>query len=855
MKKKIKLLLMLCGSFVSFNISSCALISASNGNEEINNNEKTQDNLEETDDTNKDSNEDDQKENEESNKDETEEPSKVIPVTGVTLNKNIATLLVGNKLTLSASVLPSNATNKNVIWSSSNEDVASVENGEILGKNAGTARILAKTEDGNYSAYCEVSVTNDVVNVTGISLNYESYVALVGDTFSLTETIEPSNATNQEVVWEENSNGEIISLNNGVVKALKEGEAVVKVTTRDGGYIATCSIKVNPKEEEGTYTPEEDDDIYVINAAGEYTLTRDYKQIYVNAPEAEVVLNLNGFKVENNENSPIYVESVGALDISATKGTTSNIIDSRSIYTEDIEGQGKGAIYVADGDLTLKGKGVLNVKSSYLNGIHAKDDVKIKNLTLNVEAVNHGIRGNDSVTISSGTVDISCGADGLHSENSDISTKGNQRGNITISGGNVTINSWGDAIAASYNAVIEEIDSTIPTVLNLNTNKYSSYNGEIVESSKNTFYLKMNSSTYSNGNYTWAAYINNAWYKATYKGTLTNSTQGGFGGFGGPGGGPGGYSTSYIYEIEKPVGASSFKLYRFTGANVTSFSTTNYNAVSDLKAFNSEYDTVQVSVRSGTISFSNWSNYESNGTSAKGIKAENEIYISGGVNTIKAYDDGIHANNDGTLENGSTPLGNVNISGGETTITSSDDGVHADYILAISGGKINVLSSYEGLEGNLIRVSGGESIVNGQDDGVNAGSGKSTPDITVSGGLIDVTVPTSGDTDGIDSNGTYTQTGGVAIVKGPGSASGSMGGGAFALDTDSTVRISNGTLIVFGGIERTPTYSVTRTLCSSSTVSTGVKTISFSSTSYQTTLKSSSSGCVVYSSLGSATLK
>lgn len=146
-------------------------------------------------------------------------------------------------------------------------------------------------------------------------------------------------------------------------------------------------------------------------------------------------------------------------------------------------------------------------------------------------------------------------------------------------------------------------------------------------------------------------------------------------------------------------------------------------------------------------------------------------------------------------------------------------------------------------------------IVDSAFDGVNAGKGKSMPDITVSGGLIDVTVPTSGDTDGIDSNGTYTQTGGVAIVKGPGSASGSMGGGAFALDTDSTVRISSGTLIVFGGIERTPTYSVTRTLCSSSTVSTGVKTISFSSTSYQTTLKSSSSGCVVYSSLGSATLK
>ena len=301
-------------------------------------------------------------------------------------------------------------------------------------------------------------------------------------------------------------------------------------------------------------------------------------------------------------------------------------------------------------------------------------------------------------------------------------------------------------------------------------------------------------------------------------------------------------------------------MYRFSGSDVNDFSTTSYNAVSDAKAFNSAYDMVQISVSNKKISFSSWSNYASGNTngadvSAKGLKAENEVYVTGGMVDIKTYDDAIHANNDGTLENGNSPLGNVNISGGNLTLNASDDAVHADYTLNISGGYTNVASCYEGLEANLVVISGGETYVYATDDGVNATSGKSSPNVTVSGGYLDVAVPASGDTDGIDSNGTYTQTGGVVITKGPGSASCSGGGGAFALDTDGSVSISNGTLIVFGGIERTPSTSLTKTLCSSSTVSSGSHTVSFSSASYTTNLRNSTNGCVVYSSLGTATLK
>ena len=92
------------------------------------------------------------------------------------------------------------------------------------------------------------------------------------------------------------------------------------------------------------------------------------------------------------------------------------------------------------------------------------------------------------------------------------------------------------------------------------------------------------------------------------------------------------------------------------------------------------------------------------------------------------------------------------ISGGTNTIYASDDGVHADNTLTVSGGTTTVTNAYEGLEGISLVVTGGTTTVTASDDGVNAStsdiSGVSTG-ITVTGGHLDVNVPTSGDVDGI----------------------------------------------------------------------------------------------------------
>ena len=163
----------------------------------------------------------------------------------------------------------------------------------------------------------------------------------------------------------------------------------------------------------------------------------------------------------------------------------------------------------------------------------------------------------------------------------------------------------------------------------------------------------------------------------------------------------------------------------------------------------------------------------------------------------------------------------------------------------IAGGIINIDSSYEGLEANIINISGGTSYVKANDDGVNAKSGIATPQVNITGGYLDVTVSPNGDTDGIDSNGTYTQSGGIVITRGPNSEM------AAALDADGTKTITGGTLIIlgYGNVSRgsgVNTYSL-------SLNSTGNHTITIDGTQYTFNNSYSYGRTTVYSSVSVST--
>jgi len=166
-----------------------------------------------------------------------------VPATGVTLSETELPLLRGATETLTATVIPSDATNKRVRWSSNNTAVATVENGTVTAVSAGNATIMVTTEDGNHTATCEVVVVTDPVPVTGVTLSQTKLPLLRGATAKLTATVSPTGATNRKVTWSSN-NTTVATVENGTVTAVSAGNAIITVTTEDGNHTARCEVVV-----------------------------------------------------------------------------------------------------------------------------------------------------------------------------------------------------------------------------------------------------------------------------------------------------------------------------------------------------------------------------------------------------------------------------------------------------------------------------------------------------------------------------------------------------------------------------------------------------------------------------------
>lgn len=169
---------------------------------------------------------------------------KEYPATGVFLDKSILRLNKGEEYVLKATVLPENATNKNVIWVSENDLVATVdEEGEVTAVSGGTSVITVKTSDGNFSATCKVTVN---VPATGIFLNQSKLTLVEGESVMLFAAVMPSDASCRKVIWN-TSNSNVASVSNGEVLAIAKGTTIITAKTEDGNFEAQCEISVGMK--------------------------------------------------------------------------------------------------------------------------------------------------------------------------------------------------------------------------------------------------------------------------------------------------------------------------------------------------------------------------------------------------------------------------------------------------------------------------------------------------------------------------------------------------------------------------------------------------------------------------------
>ncbi|MFC2348995.1 MAG: BspA family leucine-rich repeat surface protein [Bacteroides sp.] len=171
-------------------------------------------------------------------------------VTGITLSQHELTLVKGATATLTATVIPADAPNKNFSWKSDDEAIAKVENGVVTAISKGETIIRVTTEVGSKTDECKVIVKeeSDPVAVTGVKLAYNDLTLKIGTSLKLVARIEPTNATNKAVTWSSSNNTVASVTNMGVVQAKAAGTADITVTTADGGHIATCSFTVTAED-------------------------------------------------------------------------------------------------------------------------------------------------------------------------------------------------------------------------------------------------------------------------------------------------------------------------------------------------------------------------------------------------------------------------------------------------------------------------------------------------------------------------------------------------------------------------------------------------------------------------------
>ena len=166
-----------------------------------------------------------------------------VKVESVILDKEELTVTEGEKKLLTATVLPENAENQTIYWSSNKNDVATVEDGVVTAISPGTAIITAISDDGGRKALCVVTVVEKPISVTGLSLDRENARVFINGSLTLVASILPTDATNKTLLWKSDDES-VATVAHGVVTGIALGRTSIWVETEDGAFKAECVIDV-----------------------------------------------------------------------------------------------------------------------------------------------------------------------------------------------------------------------------------------------------------------------------------------------------------------------------------------------------------------------------------------------------------------------------------------------------------------------------------------------------------------------------------------------------------------------------------------------------------------------------------
>ncbi|HWQ42685.1 MAG TPA: carbohydrate-binding domain-containing protein [Desulfosporosinus sp.] len=417
--------------------------------------------------------------------------------------------------------------------------------------------------------------------------------------------------------------------------------------------------------------------VVTISASGVYEITGTLTDgsiivdVNKNTDNKTVFLVLNGATIDSQTSAPIYIKGAEKAVILLETGTKNSVVGgSGTIVNADDE---PSAAIFSKTDLTITGSGTLTVTANYNDGITSKDDLKITDGTLIVNAKADGIVGKDSLNVKTGNITITAGKDGLRSTNETDEGKGN----VLIQNGQFSITAANDAIQAAKQVQID--DGTF------NLNSGGGYPGKSISSGGNDVGGRPGQNAATS--------------------TATKSTE----------------STE---ESKKGLKAGQGILINGGTINISSYedslhSNTDVAINGGVLTMQSGDDGVHADnnllINKGEITIKN--SYES-------LEGTN-ITVNGGKVNATSTDDGINVNN---------KEGVLTITGGEIALKANGDGLDSNGSVTMTGGTVYVDGPAGNGNGSLdydgsFTISGGILVASGSSGMAQAPSTNSQPSI------------------------------------------------------------------------------------------------------------------------------
>ena len=248
-----------------------------------------------------------------------------VSVSSIVLPYNSYTLTYGQTLDLSsASVLPTDATDKTLVWTSSDTSVASVTDGIVkAASKAGTTTITATSQSNpSVRATCSITVKSQIILVSKISISPSSLDLYLNQTYDkLTYTVTPSNADNKNIKWSVPQGGVASVDQNGIVTAVREGTSLIIAKSEDGNAQATIRVTVS-KNAVASVSLESPSEI-TLKAGETYPL-----KVKVNAVDTKVPASNSKVTWKSSSTSVATVDSSGRITAKASGTATITVTSS-----------------------------------------------------------------------------------------------------------------------------------------------------------------------------------------------------------------------------------------------------------------------------------------------------------------------------------------------------------------------------------------------------------------------------------------------------------------------------------------------------------------------------------------------